>query len=109
MITFKSDAAADVMMFDKVAQHMMQLMGKEVTERGIITIEQMSECIVRLRAAIAEDRTKARGPAPEADDEDPGGGRLGAAAPVSLAQRAVPLVEQLERSLAAEKPVLWGV
>jgi hypothetical protein len=109
MITFKSDAAGDVMMFDKVAQHMMEVMGKDITTRGVITIEQMPDCIGRLKAAIAEDRAKARGPVPQADDEDPNGGRLGAAAPVSLAQRAAPLVEQLERSLAAEKPVLWGV
>lgn len=112
MITFKSDAAADVMMFDKVAQHMMHIMGKDIATQGIVTVEQMPECIARLRAAITDDRAKARGPVPGADDVDegdPAGGRLGAAAPVSLAQRAVPLVEQLERSLAAEKPVLWGV
>lgn len=109
MITFQSDAAGDVMMFDKVAQHMMEIMGKGVTTRGVITVEQMPECIARLKAAIAEDRARARGPAATADDEDPSGGRLGAGAPVSLAQRAVPLLEQLELSLAREKPVLWGV
>lgn len=109
MITFQSDACGDVMMFDKVAQHMMQIMGKDIATRGIITVEQMPECIARLQAAIAADRATASGPSPQADDEDPNGGRLGAGAPVSLAQRAVPLVEQLERSLARNKPVLWGV
>jgi len=103
MITFQSDASGDVMMFDDVARRMMQLMGKDVTERGVITVEQMPECIARLQAAIAEDRARA---STHADDEAE---ETGVAARVSLAQRAIPLVELLERSLEREKPVLWGV
>lgn len=104
MITFQSDASGDVMMFDEVAHHMMDLMGKEHTVRGVITVEQMPECIARLKAAIAEDRARARG-RPQGEEEE----ETGIAARVSLAQRAIPLVELLERSLEREKPVLWGV
>lgn len=104
MIIFQSDASGDVMMFDDVAHRMMDLMGKEHSVRGVVTVEQMPECIARLKAAIAEDRAKARGQAQ--DDE---GEETGVAARVSLAQRAIPLVELLERSLEREKPVLWGV
>ena len=96
MITFQSDAAGDVMMFKDVARRMMELMGKDVTERGVITVEQMPECIARLKAAIAEDRARARAQAhPGEDDEE-----TGVAARVSLAQRALPLLELLERSLS---------
>lgn len=106
MITFQSDASGDVMMFDEVAHHMMDIMGKEHTVRGVVTVEQMPECIARLKAAIAEDRARARGrPAGEGDGEE----ETGVAARVSLAQRAIPLVELLERSLEREKPVLWGL
>lgn len=104
MITFQSDAAGDVMMFDEVAHRMMDLMGKEHTQRGVVTVEQMPECIARLKAAIAEDRAKAVAQTHNEEGEE---GFL--AARVSLAQRAIPLVELLERSLAREKPVLWGV
>jgi len=104
MITFQSDASGDVMMFDEVAHRMMDLMGKEHTQRGVITVEQMPECIARLKAAIAEDRAKARGNKLDEEEEE-----TGVAARVSLAQRALPLVELLERSLAREKPVLWGL
>lgn len=107
MITFQSDASGDVMMFDAVAKQMMELMGKEVTTRGVVTPEQMPGCIARLQAAIAADR--AQGSPPQDEEADAAAGLTGVNAPVSLAQRAVPLVEQLERSLAAEKPVLWGV
>lgn len=106
MITFQSDASGDVMMFDAVAQHMMEIMGKDIAARGVITVEQMPECIARLKAAIAADRAQSRGQ-PGADDDE--GAPSGAGARVSLAQRAVPLVELLERSLAREKPVLWGI
>lgn len=103
MITFQSDASGDVMMFDEVAHRMMDLMGKERTQRGVITVGQMPECIARLKAAIAEDRARGR---PAADDDDE---ENGVAAPVGLAQRALPLVELLERSLQRDKPVLWGI
>jgi hypothetical protein len=104
MITFQSDASGDVMMFDDVARSMMDIMNKEHSQRGVITVEQMPECISRLKAAIAEDRARARGrPAGEGEEE------TGVAARVSLAQRAIPLVELLERSLEREKPVLWGL
>lgn len=105
MITFQSDASGDVMMFDAVARHMMEVMGKDIVTRGAITVEQMPGCIARLKAAIAEDRATARG-APGNEDETE---ETGVAARVSLAQRAVPLVDLLERSLARNKPVLWGV
>jgi len=105
MITFQSDASGDVMMFDDVAQRMMDIMGKDRTARGVVTVEQMPECIARLKAAIAEDRARALGKAPGEEEEE----ETGVSARVSLAQRALPLVELLERSLEREKPVLWGV
>lgn len=107
MIVFRSDAAADIMMFDDVAKRMMEIMGKEFSTRGIITVEQLPEAIARLKAAIAEDRARHAGERDTPETEEiPGGGKR---AYVGLAQRAVPLVEFLEYSLKAEKPVMWGV
>ncbi len=106
MITFQSDASGDVMMFDAVAKQMMEIMGKDIVTRGVITVEQMPECIARLNAAIAADRAQSRGQQGAEDEED---APRGVNAHVSLAQRAVPLVELLERSMAREKPVLWGI
>jgi hypothetical protein len=78
MITFRSQAAADVMMFDDVAKRMMELMGKEVAERGIVTVDQLPDAIARLREAIAADRARSRGEQEEdrpQTEEAPGGGR----------------------------------
>ena len=113
MITFQSDASGDVMMFDQVAHRMMEIMGKDIAARGVITVEQLPGCIARLRAAIAGDKTQAARAAQargkRAADRNEGDGEAGDDAHVGLAQRAVPLVELLERSLRREKPVLWGI
>ena len=102
MITFGCQACGEVMMFDDVARRMMEIMGKASAERGIVTVEQLPEAIARLRAAIASDRTAGRPQAEEGDEE-------GDEPRVGIAQRALPLVELLERALEAEVPVLWGV
>lgn len=107
MIVFRSDAAADIMMFDDVAERMMTIMGREASARGIITVEQLPAAIAKLRAAIAEDRAAHAGGRDTPETEAaPGGGQR---AYVGLAQRAVPLVEMFEYSLRAGKPVMWGI
>ena len=102
MITFCSEVGPDIMMFDAIAQRMMELMGKENAARGVVTVEQMPEIIARLRAALERDRAEPRGDDRADDDED-------ATPAVGLAQRIVPLIELLEISLVRKVPVLWGV
>jgi hypothetical protein len=109
MIVFRSQATADIMMFDDIARRMMELMGKEPADRGIVTVEQLPDAIARLKAAIADDHARHRGEQEEErpqSESTPGGARR---AYVALAQRAVPLVQMLEYSLQADKPVMWGI
>jgi chemotaxis protein histidine kinase CheA len=104
MITFGSEVGPDIMMFDEVAHRMMDLMGKDQSARGVVTVEQLPDVIARLKDAIEQDKAQQRGQQPEdAGDEDAAPARVG------LAQRAVPLVELLEISLARKKPVTWGI
>ena len=109
IVIFRSKASGDVIMFGDVAKRMMEIMGKDFTEQGIVTVEQLPEAIARLKAAIAEDKAR-HGSGYEEEDEPrmeatPGGPRPY----VALAVRAVPLVELLEYSLKEETPVVWGV
>lgn len=104
IITFSSKAAGDVIMFGDVAQRLMKIMGKEADAKGIITVEQLPAAIDHLRAAIAAD--KAARAAQAADDDDVDTSRPQA---ISLAQRAVPLLELLEWAHKKQKPVVWGV
>lgn len=109
IVIFKSAATADVIYFGDVARRLMELMGKEAADKGIVTVEQLPEAIARLRAAIEEDRERHRRLVQE---EEPGteaaeGG--GTRPAVSLTQRALPLLAMLEESLARKKPVVWEV
>lgn len=103
MITFRSEVGPDVMMFDEVAHRMMDLLAKEHTPQGVVSVEQLPAAIAALKAAIAKDRAAHQ---PQAEEDE---GEAPTNRPVSLAQRALPLVELLEISLARGKPVTWGV
>lgn len=109
IVTFKSPAAGDVIMFADVAQRMMEIMGKEATATGIVTVAQLPDAIARLRAAVAADKAQRASLAdkdpPHNEASEDGDKRD----PVSLAQRAVPLLELLEWSLKKNKHVTWGV
>ena len=56
MITFRSDAAADVMMFDDVARHMMQIMGKEFQNLETFSIrgELLLKFVIKLLVLSAQ-------------------------------------------------------
>lgn len=101
MITFRSEVGPDIIMFDEVAQRMMELMGKEKSARGVVTVDQLPGAIERLQKAAALDRAQH-----PASDEDAEGA---APPPVGLSQRIVPLIELLEISRSRQKPVTWGV
>ena len=113
IVTFQSPASGDVIMFGDVAQRMMKLMGKDVTDKGIVTVEQLPDAIARLKAAIEEDKQQRAGMREEdLPQTEPAGNRGNANSSrpfVSLTQRAVPLLELLEWSLKKKKPVVWGV
>lgn len=108
LIVFKSKAAGDVMMFGDVAHTLMEIMGKDPGDKGIVTVEQLPDAIARLKAAVAQD--KAEKPIVDHDErifeKTPEGGKREY---VSLARRAVPLIELLEFSLKEGEPVVWGV
>jgi hypothetical protein len=113
IVTFQSPASGDVIMFGDVAQRMMKLMGKDVTDKGIVTVEQLPDAIARLKAAIEEDKQQRAGVQEEDQPQtEPDRSRPNAKSSrpfVTLTQRAVPLLELLEWSLKKKKPVVWGV
>ena len=57
LVVFKSDAAADVIMFGDVAKKLIPILGpdREVA-KGIVTVEQLPDAIARLHAARARER-----------------------------------------------------
>lgn len=108
IVTFQSPASGDVIMFGDVAKRMMKIMGKEASDKGIVTVEQLPEAIARLQAAIEEDKQQRAAMRDEdLPQSEPAGD--GSRPFVTLTQRALPLLELLEWSLKKNKPVVWGV
>jgi hypothetical protein len=103
IVTFKSKAAGDVIMFGEAAHALMNVMGKDPDPTGIITPEQLPAAIGALKGVIEGSRHQP-GPNEAEEAEKPA-----MAQHVSLAQRAVPLLELLEWSQRKNAPVTWGV
>jgi len=111
LITFKSAADADVLMFGESAKAILRIIGKDPNDpKGIVTAEQLPGAIERLRGAIEADRARhAQQPTEDEEEAAKEAGQTGMAAPVSLAQRAYPLLALMEASLKEKTPVTWGV
>lgn len=106
IITFKSRAAGDVIMFGKVAQRMLQIIGKDPNDpRGIVTVEQLPAAISALRKAMEADKATHKDPV-DSDHEEADTPR-GMEGHVALWQRAAPLVELMTFSLKESQPVIW--
>lgn len=109
IVTFKSAASADVIYFGDVAKRMMELMGKEAADQGIVTVEQLPAAIAALKAAIAADKERHRQHLLDEEQKTETAANGDTRPFVSLTQRAAPLVAMLEESLHEGKPVMWGI
>jgi len=102
--TFKSQAAADVIMLQSNGEQMLAIIGKEATPQGVITVAQVPAAITALNRAIEvhEDAEALRAKDPSLRVEVEGDS-------VRLRDRAAPFMDLLTQSAAAGKDVLWGV
>ncbi len=112
LITFKSSAAADVLMYKTHAQALLDLLEKPV-EQGVITAEEMPKAIARLEEEVARSKQSPASSAEgkgegnssaEADKDDIESGKK-----VSFAARAFPLLEMMRASAKENTFVMWGV
>ncbi|MGH8497363.1 MAG: DUF1840 domain-containing protein [Methylococcales bacterium] len=102
LITFRSKASADVVMFGDVAVRLIKLMGHSGTVPGAILAEDIDTALFKLKQAVEADKAASAGSEPgpiREDDSDPPA--------VSLANRAQPLIELLTASAAAKCNVMW--
>lgn len=105
LVTFKSAASGNLVMFERNGKEILPLLGKNPEEAsGIVTVEQLPGAIAALRTAIAADKAMQAGQ--PADENDP---ETGVDHKITLSQRAPPLLDLLERSLQEREPVTWGV
>ncbi|MDO8333315.1 MAG: DUF1840 domain-containing protein [Nitrosomonas sp.] len=96
LVTFTTDAHADITMFGDVALAMLKMMGHSKTVPGAILAPDVPMALNRLTTAISTEQPSS----PADDDEDK-------ELMVSMADRALPLIELLTAAAKAECNVMW--
>jgi len=105
LVTFKSAATGDLVMLGKSGKEILALLGKDPEALcGIITVEQLPGAIEALQTAISSDKARQGKQPAEENETEKNGGRE-----INLYQRALPLLEMLERASQERKPATWGV
>ena len=102
LVTFSYPAYADITMFGDVAVRLLHMMGHSGTVPSALLAADVPAALERLRIAVEADRqASASRPPPAADDDDE------EQVEVSLAHRALPLIELLAAAARAECNVMW--
>jgi hypothetical protein len=111
LITFKSKAYPNVMMYQDHAKRILDLLHKD-SDRGVITAEEATHAVRLLENEIEESRKHQATDEMEQDvkahqgDEDTEHEPIET---VTFSTRAFPLLEMLRASRDQQTDVLWGV
>lgn len=97
LVTFHTDAYADITMFGDVGVSLLKLMGHSGTVPGAIVAADVPAALAQLRAGVATTAPASDGILADEDDERQ----------VSLSNRALPLIKLLEAAAAAKSNVMW--
>ncbi|MCE3045544.1 DUF1840 domain-containing protein [Legionella sp. 16cNR16C] len=98
LVKFVSDAYENIVMFEKVAKELISMMGHSGEIPGALTEEQIPEALAMLQSALEKQR---KAPSKQGfDDEEE-------EKPVSLSNRAFPLVNMLKSAAREKADVLW--
>ena len=95
LVTFTTEAYADITMFGDVAVALLKMMGHSGTVPSAIRAEDVPIALSKLKAAIEAGRSS-----------PPGMDKNGEPA-VSMANRALPLIKLLEAAVRDEVGVMW--
>ena len=96
LVTFTTNAYSDITLFGDVALAMLKMMGHSATVPGAILAEDVPAALSHLTATI--DAEKATPPVEDKDTDEP---------VVSMAHRALPLIELLAAATKAQSNVMW--
>jgi len=109
LVVFRSKAAGEIFMFADTARRIFEILGRTEAPRGVITAEQVPEALARLVAAVDQERTQAKEAAAAFEQSDRRGDEASAPAPITLSQRAFPLIEMLRAADKRKVDVTWGI
>ena len=102
IVTFRSKAHADIIMFGDIAIKLLKLMGHSGTVPSALIAEEVPAALDHLKKAIAASKTAtAEGSNPAQKDDS-------SEHAVNLAHRALPLIELLAAAAKAKCDVMWN-
>ena len=100
LVTFKTSAHADIIMFGDIAKQLLKMMGHSGTIPSAMVADEVPAALDRLRHAVEAERVdEAQKPQDSAEQAD---GRS-----VSLKYRALPLIELLSAAVRKHCDVMW--
>ncbi|MGD8206872.1 MAG: DUF1840 domain-containing protein [Thiohalocapsa sp.] len=102
LVTFKTPVHADITMFGDVAKTLIRMMGHSGSIPGAILAEDVPAALERLKGAVARSPDAPLNPHREGDDAEERRSQS-----VTLAHRALPLIELLEVAARERKNVMW--
>ncbi|NBC46787.1 MAG: DUF1840 family protein [Gammaproteobacteria bacterium] len=101
LITFETKAYANITMFGDVAVTLIKLMGHSGSVPSALLADDVPNALAHLKAAVEAQPDQpldaTNGPADDAEEGEH----------VSLAHRALPLIELLTGAAAAHENVMW--
>jgi len=101
LVKFETKAYATITMFGDVAVALIKLMGHSGTVPGALLAEDVPAALEHLKTAVAEHPEAALDPA------EPTPSKSEETQHVSLAHRALPLIELLTAAAAQGENVMW--
>jgi len=107
LVTFRTPAAGNIVMFGDVAVELIRLMGHSGKVPGALQPEELASAIQRLKKAVEEDsssglavdRVNETENSDDAEDNDEPN--------ISLKNRAFPLIQLLQAAEAEDVQVIW--
>jgi hypothetical protein len=105
---FKSKVTGDIIMLEPQGRQILTIWGRDaasLAQPGILLPADIPAALEALHAAVAQDEAQ-RAQAAQAAQES---GNPVQVQGVSLRQRAVPLIDMLQRCLKEDKEIVWGV
>ena len=98
LVTFSCPVYANITMFGDVAIRLLRLMGHSGTVPGALLADDVQPALERLQAGVKAEAVSGSEEAAEGEDGEQA---------VSLAHRALPLIELLGAAVKANTDVMW--
>lgn len=100
LVIFSCDAHENITMFGDVAKRLLTMMGHSSTVPGALLAKDVPQALSRLKSSVSQVNIDEAKPKVSYADEDE-------EADISLAHRALPLIELLENAAKSQCNVMW--